>query len=180
MNEEYNNDSADQDVTHFVPDRQSASAAAVWGQEMHDEFLAAYLAGFARRQRRDGLRRQNMADELEDACFKFGKRCTGCLSSCCVTDTAVRRVAVTVVSVFSAVSLEVPVFYCSSCRAYTHVSPLELGYFPGTFDHAVRLQKARAGRPVIWFDIELLRIIASLQVSCPRISADVPFVPFPT
>lgn len=152
----------DWDFDYFIADEQR-TAAPPWDQSTHDAFVFDYMVRFGVHQASSGERRRVTADALEADCVRAGKQCTGCLSYHCVRENALKTVTVTLVSVFTALNVEVPVFYCNNCKAYTHVSPLAIGYFPGTFDHAVKLHRARSGSPVIWFDIELLRLLASLQ-----------------
>lgn len=81
-----------------------------------------------------------------------------------------RRV-VTLVSLDSALNVHVPFTSCPACLTPCHVSPLGAcfgrrrwaGFFPATLNQALKLWTAPTTSSMVWFDMQLLDTIISLQ-----------------
>lgn len=154
--------SGDPDAETYCPDDPPRLNDPGWTVEHHDTLIDAYIASHEVQQIQAAAALRDTAGALEQQCVV--RHCPSCLRP---ADRALpRRTSrvVTLVSVFFAVNVTVPVEYCSECKDYFNISPLSLGYFPSTLKQALDLATAPADLPVLWFDLELLRVLGSLQV----------------
>jgi hypothetical protein len=70
---------------------------------------------------------------------------------------------VTVVSLETALNVHIPISTCSLCKTRSHVSPVSIGLFPSTLLQALDLSTAPHNSSLIWFDMQLLDMIVTLQ-----------------
>lgn len=80
---------------------------------------------------------------------------------------------VTLLSVGTAVRIRVGMFKCWRCDRQCHCTPLSLGYFPSTLDRAVDLTKGSAKSSPLWFGLDFLQNLATLQVRVARHSVKI-------
>ena len=64
----------------------------------------------------------------------------------------------------------IPVYRCRKCSCRHHCSPLAVGYFTGNMATGMQIYRANSGQAPVWFAVQLLEQLSSLQYSCPRVS----------
>ena len=59
--------------------------------------------------------------------------------------------------------VHIPISTCRMCKTHSHVSPVSIGHFPSTLLQALDLSTAPHNSSLIWFDMQLLDMIVTLQ-----------------
>lgn len=151
----------DDDGLHY-PGPSSAEEPA-WNNALHNVFVDEYIGGYYRCQRLSAAALREQADVLERLCAEWSECCPQChyKEPHAPASSGGSRI-VTLVSVGIAVDVAVPIKHCSKCDKNFHASPLALGYFPATLKEALDLTTAK--QIPIWFDLEFLKLLDSLQV----------------
>jgi hypothetical protein len=133
-----------------------------WKVHIHDGFVKEVLASAAEQQERSEAALRARADRVEAwAAHHHCPQCHHPLSATAAGSN--NRRVVTLVSLETALNVHIPISTCRMCKTHSHVSPVSIGHFPSTLLQALDLSTAPHNSSLIWFDMQLLDMIVTLQ-----------------
>lgn len=121
------------------------------------------LSGYRRHQRLADATLCDYAGGQEELCHGRVERCPRCHTRRHISKGSDGSTqVVTLLSVSVAVNVTIPILHCFLCKENCHASPLALGFFPAITKKVLNLTTAK--QIPIWFHIDFLRLLSSLQV----------------
>lgn len=132
---------------------------------VHDRFVENFLGAAANLSKRTRAALREKADTIEKWAATF-------TCPCCRGDVepsgndGSQRCIVTLVGLESMLNVHIPIGMCFVCKKKSHVSPINVGFFPSTLQQALDLTTVsrRSAVPPIWFSTQLLDWIVGSQV----------------